>query len=160
MAEEVNLKDLVAKVADGYSLVERILLTTDGTVVSLLSVIFGEPVTVRVVDQARMKDHITRLVDLETRNLVVARARSTIPLEKNSAQVLEMVEARDIGLGHIAQALGIKTARTLDAVGRDGNECCWRTYRMEGEGLFYAITEWFPRGIYNGLAAAWKVPGA
>ncbi|MDP3063944.1 MAG: hypothetical protein Q8O40_12150, partial [Chloroflexota bacterium] len=62
-----------------------------------------------------------------------------------------------LGLGHIATRLCIRTERTLVSFGAD-ELSFWRTYQMVGEGLWYEIQEWFPRGIYNGILAAWKWP--
>ncbi|MDP3063845.1 MAG: hypothetical protein Q8O40_11650, partial [Chloroflexota bacterium] len=106
--EEMDLKALVAKFKDKQlSLVERVILSNDGTNVTLLSVIFQTPIQVRVVDQIEHPDRIVRVVDLETETLVVGRARSTIPTAKNEPEVLRLVEEKSLGLGHIATRLCI-----------------------------------------------------
>ncbi|MDP2954506.1 MAG: hypothetical protein Q8O76_14480 [Chloroflexota bacterium] len=164
--EEMDLKALVAKFKDKQlSLVERVILSNDGTNVTLLSVIFQTPVQVRVVDQIEHSDRIVRVVDLETENQVVGRARSTIPkgsvtggdAPANSPEVLGLVREKALGLGHIATRLGIRTERTLVSFGAD-ELLFWRIYRMVGEGLWYEIQEYYSRGIYNGLLASWKWP--
>lgn len=164
--EDLDLKALVGKFMDKqFSLVERVLLSNDGTNVTLLSVIFETPIQVRVVDQIEHPDRIVRLVDLETETLVVGRARSHIPKglvtggDKpfNSPEVLELVREKSLGLGHIATRLGIRTERTLVNFGAD-ELSFWRTYCMKGEGLWFDIQEWFPRGLYNSVLAMWKWP--
>ncbi|MDP3063784.1 MAG: hypothetical protein Q8O40_11345 [Chloroflexota bacterium] len=164
--EEMDLKALVEKFKDKqFSLMERLILSNDGTNVTLLSVIFQTPIQVRVVDQIEHPDRIVRLVYLETENLVVGKARSTILVGSvpggntpaNSPEVLGLVREKALGLGHIATRLGIRTERTLVSFGAD-ELSFWRTYQMVGEGLWYQIQEWFPRAIYNGVMAAWKWP--
>lgn len=156
--EEMDLKALVAKFKDtGYSLLERMLLSNDGTNVTMLSVIFQTPVQVRVVDQIEHPDRIVRVVDLETETNVVGRARSIIPTAKNSPEVLRLVEGKSLGLGHIATRLGIRTERILVSFGAD-ELSFWRTYQMVGEGLWYEIQEYFHRGLYNSVLATWKWP--
>ena len=160
--EEMDLKALVEKFKDRqFSLVERVILSNDGTNVTLLSVIFQTPIQVRVVDQIEHPDRIVRVVDLETENLVVGRARSTIPKGTegriNTPKVLDLVREKALGLGHIATRLGIRTERTIVSFGAD-DLSFWRRYQMVGEGLAYEIQEWFPRGLYNGVLAAWKWP--
>jgi chorismate-pyruvate lyase len=163
MADELNLDDLVkAFEGKGYSLLERIILSTDGTVQTLLSVIWGDPVRVRVLDQLEREGVIIRLVDLEARDLVVARARSRVPADRNSAQVLDRVRGRSLGLGQIAAALGQNPRRTGRDHGADDGTF-WRKYEMElagpvGPELYFEIQEMFPRALYRGLVEAWRGP--
>ena len=167
MADALNLTELVqAFEGHHYSLLERIILSHDGTVQALLSIIWDRPVQVRVVDQVeRRLDEVgvtVRLVDLEAGDLVVARARSHIPAARNSSEVMDRVRGRSLGLGQIAAALKVNPRRTVLDHGAN-DETFWRRYEMSvphhsGSELYFEIQEMFPRALYHGLVEAWRWP--
>jgi hypothetical protein len=158
VSEALNLEGLVQGFeGQGYSPLERIILSHDGTVQALLSIIWQRPVQVRVLDQLDQGESLERLVDLEAGDLVVARARSIIPLAKNSLEVVDRIRSKALGLGQIAAALGQNPQRVVLGHWADG-DTFWRLYRMEGAELYWEIREYFPRPLYQGLVEAWRWP--
>ena len=156
--------------------IERVLAGHTGTVVLLLSLYFNKLVEVVVVEQeetpalqdelgprsigpdasAYSEGVIHRRVELVAGRQVVARASTVIPssilpgqrIGSNSVRVLKEVRRREMGIGHIAVKLGIPTQRTIICVEATAEELS-RTYVMQGRGLYYTITETFPRKLYG-----------
>lgn len=152
MDDELRLQEAV-NLFEGrdFSPIERILLSHDGTVQRLLSVIFLRPVTPVVEFEREEAEHILRTVSLRTGEIRVAKAVTVIPLAKNSEAVADLVRGREMGLGQIAAYLGIATRRRIESVNGD-RDLVWRTYLMEGEGLAFRISEYFERSLYGGAA--------
>lgn len=158
--------------------IERILAGHTGTVVLLLSLYFNKAVEVVVTKQeetshadivpppndlspgvvgtaGKVESVILRSVELKAGPRVVATASTVIPIDKNNAQVLEEIRRRELGLGHIAVKLRIPTERTIISI-EVTDEFLSRTYVMQGReplfsgpGLYYTITETFPRALYR-----------
>ncbi len=159
MAEELQIPQLLERLK-GFSIVERVILAHDGTVVTLLAMLFGQPITVRVVQQREEPDAMTpwghrgpaflRTVDLMAGQRTVAVANSIIPFHGNHEWVLDLVRKREMGIGAITAHLGIPTIRLPRGVGRRGG-CFWREYDMRGQCVAFAIEERFPTPIYREL---------
>ena len=148
---EDKISDLLSLIhnAGEFTLLEKLLLAQGGTVQSLLSVIFGSPIGVSVQSQHNMPNGlIFRGVNLVKESLIVLSADSTLALNQNSKQVIQLVEEKHLGLGQIALTLGIPTTRQILTIGRT-EDTFYRTYRMRGTGLNYCITEKFPTSLYR-----------
>lgn len=151
--EELNPETILRWLeGKNLSILERVLITHDGTVQSLLSYILQCPVTIEVLSQEEGPESILRRVYLRAGDLVCAKATSYIPLGFNSHKVSDLVQQKTLGLGQIAKVLGIETTRTIMDLGVN-KESFWREYRMTGSGLLYRITEVFPRTLYQELIA-------
>lgn len=143
--EELDFKGLLGHFARlGFQREEQVILGHFGTVQTLLSLIFGEPVNVRLDTQGEENGEINRVVELVCGETVVCFASTLIPLVKNSPEVLQDVADGSLGLGQIVRKHEIPHRRNLLKVGRD-SRCFWRTYILEGPNLFFKITEVFPR---------------
>ena len=177
MSEELDIPATLAKLGTPgvipLSPVERVLAGHTGTVVLLLSLYFNKPVKVLVVEQEEIPAGsrpigsdtseynavgvIHRSVALVAGDWIVAKASTVIPLAENRFDVLEEIRRRDLGLGHIAVKLGFPTQRTIICIEATDEELS-RTYVMQGRehlmsgpGLYYTITETFPRALYGAL---------
>lgn len=149
--EELDLKSLVAEVSSrNLSPLERILLGHNGTVQSLLSIIFKTPVEVKVLEQREDTEGIVRRVELLAGEIIAATAQSFIPLEGNGQEVLALVRQQKLGLGQIASFFSISTSRALYDLGANDVEI-WRSYIMEGPGLLFKIRETFQRAVFKKL---------
>ncbi len=127
---------------------EQVILGHFGTVQTLLSLIFKEPVTVKVVEQEsrdnESENEILRSVHLLCEIGVVCYATTHIPLERNRPDVLADISAGTRGLGQIVVVHEIPHKRVLVDVGRNPY-AFWRKYTIEGPELLLQIQEYFPR---------------
>lgn len=152
MSDITKTLDTLAAAGE-LSTLERILLSTDGTVQSLLSVIFGTPVRVEVLSQLGCGDVLVRWVQLvidDPDPATVALAESVIPLKSNHTGFIGAMGDRDIGIGQAIENLRILTRRTILGIHVDANTFA-RTYRIEGDKIDVLITEIFDRGLYRRL---------
>ena len=96
---------------------ERILLSTKGTVQTLLAVIHDTPVKVEVISQLNYDTVLVRWVRLYTDDLnmtTLALAESVIPLAKNRPDFIGKMSDRKLGIG-------ASVARCCDRTGDPGN---------------------------------------
>jgi len=129
------------------STVERVLLSSTGTVQTLLSVIHKHPVKVEVISQLNYDTVMVRWVRLyiETPDpLTVALAESIIPYELNRADFIGKMGDRDIGIGQALHVLGVNTEREILGIHVDLATIA-RSYRIRGHGIDILITESFQR---------------
>lgn len=150
--EELDFKGLLGHFARlGFQREEQVILGHFGTVQTLLSLIFGEAVNVRLKTQGEEDGQIHRVVELVCGEdnggrmaPIVCFASTLIPLVRNTPEVLQDISDGSLGLGQIVRKHDIPNRRYLMTVGRD-RSCFWRTYSIEGPNLLLKITEVFPR---------------
>jgi len=159
MLEEKKIQELLEKL-DKYELnaLERIVLANDGTVQSLLSVIFRVPVRVEIIAQMECYNNLYRWVKLvanyNTIEQTVALAMSVIPLEANSKDFIDGLKEGKLGIGQLLSSLGFVTKREILGFYSD-NLSFARVYRItgnkiKGEGRCeLLITEIFPKEVYK-----------
>lgn len=164
MREVLDLPGLVGRFkGSDLSVIERILVVNDGTVQTTLSVIFNEPVNVRVLMQQERAGRIERDVALWVDNgrgadLGVCKASTVIQTGENAGSVLFEVREQKLGLGQIIEKLGFTVTRQLGDYGSDETRL-WRTYVLSGERrvepgprterLRFTITETFLREMFR-----------
>jgi len=150
--EDKHLKNTLDMLQDyDLSTIERIILASTDTVQSLMSVIFGSPVHVEVINQINDYGVIIRLSKLiicDGDDINVALAESIIPLDKNRTEFIGAMGDRNIGIGQAINKLGIFTQRRIIAVHIDSNNFM-RTYVIRGDNIEIIITETFPRGLFD-----------
>lgn len=145
MGEEINIDEFLEYFREkNIPTIVRVLLSHDGTVQSLLSIIYSTPVKAVVVDQKEDESFIYRETSLRAGEKEVCHAVSKIPKGPNDSAVLAFVRAKELGLGQIAVALKISTARSIRKVGQDETGF-YRSYVMYGKGIYFIITEHFSK---------------
>ena len=157
--EEKKIGELLGKL-DKYEMgtLERVILANDGTVQSLLSVVFRVPISVEVISQMELFGSIYRWVKLvanyNTIERTVALAMSVVPIEGNSKDFIEGLKERKLGIGQLLSSLGFVTKRELQGFCSDDSTFA-RVYRITGNkikedvGCDLLITEIFPRESYE-----------
>ena len=149
--EELNIPAVLERLKPyGLGPIERVLAAHTGTVQLLLSLYFGSPVDVTLVEQAEEMGEIRRRVSLVVRRTgqEACFARSAIPLSANSKEVLADVREGVLGIGQIAVKHHIPTERRIREVNVSQSQIS-RKYIMQGPGLYYVVTEVFPRELYR-----------
>lgn len=168
---EENIQQLIDKLPKDINPLERVILCHDGTVQTLLSVLFGVPVRVEVLSQQTL-DGIgilrwTKLVavypDRELRmndihgapseppvtvgipsiEITACLAESVIPFKNNPEGFLTAIREQVMGIGQILKATGLKQERQVFGLYADENVIA-RNYRISGD-VEMIITETFPR---------------
>ena len=149
--EELNIPAVLERLAP-YKLgsVERVLVAHTGTVQLLLSLYLGSPVDVTLVKQTEEMGEIRRRVSLVVRctGQEACLARSVIPLSANKAEVLADIRDGQLGIGQIAVKHHISTERRIEDIDVTPTQIS-RKYVMQGPGLYYVVTEVFPRELYR-----------
>jgi chorismate-pyruvate lyase len=131
---------------------ERILLSTQGTVQTLLGVIFGYPVSVEVISQLNYDTVLVRWVRLYAEDpdpFTIALAQSVIPYDTNRVDFIGKMSDKELGIGQVLQVLDITTNREILGVHVDERTIA-RSYKIIGDEINILITESFPREIFNG----------
>lgn len=150
-----EIERILAMLADGdLSTVEKLILSSKGTVQDLLSVIFGTPVRVEVISQLNYDSVLVRWAKLvidDPNSRTVALAESVIPYEKNDPAFIGMMGDRNIGIGYAISSLGIRTERHLLGIHADGDTFA-RSYQIRGNMIEILITESFNTEMY----ASWQ----
>ena len=145
MPEIVPIDEVLTKVQH-FSPLQRILLTTAGTLQSTLAAYFGSPVTVAVITQRAQGYKVySRQVELRCQGRAVCDAYSTLTIEK--ANIRKAVEAKKIGIGQILEAAGLRPKFTLIVV-EQSPIAFWRHYTLEVPGVTYQIQETFRKELY------------
>ena len=157
MAEVYPVEEVLKQVKD-FPPVQRILLSTAGTLQGTLSAYFAKPVRVEVKSQSESETvalplSLLRNVDLfihegegrQKHPLVVCSASSEIIVSSWIAADLMM--KKEIGIGQIMEKLGVRPSFVLHEVGRDAVSF-WRSYTLSGDGISYKIRETFPMNLY------------
>ena len=151
MAEVYPIEQVLDKIKE-FTPLQRILLASAGTNQSTLSAYFGSPVTIEVTGQQSRKnggkDLIIRETDLVCNGKTVCSAETTI--YACSSVAIDLIEAKELGIGQIMQHLGIKPDFNLEQVGSNDSGF-WRIYTLTGDDscLTYRIHEQFPHELYR-----------
>ena len=160
------------------SLIQRILLSTDGSVTRILEAIYQEPVKVETLSQEVVKagealaaelgiapeDEVNhRVVNLVNSQGVLIRAVSYAPLSRLSPDFKAPIMRRDEPIGRIMADLGIEARREvvgIDATTAEeelsrafnipiGSPLLRRRYNIIRRGeVFLNITEMFPYAFF------------
>ena len=149
MAELYPIDSVLEKLTAFENPIHRMLLATAGTLQSQLSAYFRYPVSINVIHQ-EVTAHgppitIQRKTELLTQSLVVCRANTQITTIRDIVERLIM--EKKLGLGQIMTYLGVNSKFRLLDVGSDDSSF-WRTYKLDGEGICYRISEIFSRELY------------
>lgn len=157
MAEVYPVNEVLKQVKD-FEPLQRILLSTAGTLQSTLSAYFAKPVKVEVRSQSEPES--AELPLFTKRNvylfihegegkgkhpLVVCSASSEITV--SSWVIADLIMKETLGLGQIMESLGIRPSFSLQEVGRNAVSF-WRLYTLEGGDVTYKIRETFPMNLY------------
>ena len=166
---ENNIQQLIDKLPTGINPLERVILCHDGTVQSLLSVLFGVPVKVEVLSQQTVDDigilRWTKLVAvyparsaklpdihidpsgsdivIPSHEVTACLAESVIPFKNNPEGFLTAIREQSMGIGQILKATGLKQERHVFGLYADENVIA-RNYHISGD-VEMIITETFPR---------------
>jgi hypothetical protein len=143
--EELDFKALLDKFnQDGFARGERVILANFGTNQTMLSIIFGVPNRLRLVDHKEKDGEMIRSVELYCGDALVCFANSTIPADRNRPEVMFDVAAGSLGLGQIVVKHNLPNRRILLDV-----------YAIEGPEVYMKIHEYFPRKPFQ--AVGWDV---
>jgi chorismate-pyruvate lyase len=138
------MKDVVFEKLRGFSPLQRVLLSTEGTLQGTLSALFGAPVTVTVIRQDEIDGGITRHVNLvcSADHMVVCRA--VTDAQVTDPKMRRLILEGKAGLGQIMAMVGATPSFALDEAGQD-DDAFWRRYRLGGGGFSLRIYEVFPK---------------
>jgi hypothetical protein len=155
--EELDFKSLLDLFNEGgFTRGEQVILANFGTNQTMLSIIFGVPNRLKLVDHRERDGEMIRIVELYCGDDLVCFANSNIPYDRNLKEVMLDIAAGSLGLGQIVVKHNLPNRRALLGVGRDraGFE---RTYAIEGPSIYLKIHEYFPREpfIKAGWDAGW-----
>lgn len=146
---------------DGFTRGEQVILSNFGTNQTMLSIIFGIPNRLKLVDHREKDGLMIRIVELYCGDDLVCFANSEIPHDRNLPEVMLDIAAGSLGLGQIVVKHNLPNRRILLDVARDrpGFE---RTYAIEGPSIYLKIHEYFPREpfIKVGWDAAYELKEA
>ena len=153
MAELYPIEDVLDKLA-GFSGIQRVFLSTSGTLQTALSAYFGTAVKVKVVYQTKRDDapQYTRRVDMFIKlsaltDLVVCRANSEVYCSKPHYRAA--IEKGEMGIGQIMAYYDLRPAfELISAEMRPDEREFSRTYWLKSDDLTYQITETFPLELY------------
>lgn len=153
--EEMDFKGLLDRFqAGGFTRGEAVILANFGTNQTLLSIIYGKPCRLRLGDQGLQDGVIHRQTFQYFGDIMGCLANTTLPVDRNRKEVIDLVFSGDIGLGQIVVKLNIPNHRDLLEIGRDRLNF-WRRYAIIGPELYMEIYEHFSRLPL--LAVGWGV---
>ena len=111
---------------------QKILLAETGTLEQVLSVLAGESVEVKVVEQKETRGVITRASTVSTNSgRLLVKAQSRIFTRNIPRKVAQLVRARDYGIGSIIQSLELETFRKITEIGYEPHSAnLFRKYRI------------------------------
>lgn len=147
--EELDLESLLETLKD-FDRGEQVILGHFGTVQTLLSMVFGQPVMVKLIDQHEEEGDIIRRVYLMAGDKLLCYAVSHIPKSRNRDDVIYDIASAQLGLGQIIACHQLPTRRSLTGVGRD-REAFWRSYIIEGPEVYIQISETFPKKPFEDI---------
>ncbi len=147
--EELDLGTLLDTLKE-FERGERVILGHFGTVQTLLSLIFGGPVAVKLIDQGHDNGVIVRRAQLAAGREVLCVAVSRISTLHNRAEIIDDIGEGELGLGQIIARHKLSTSRSLVDLGRD-QKSFWRTYDINGPDLEIQISETFPRAPFESI---------
>lgn len=165
MIEEVtkeNIVNLLSKIPNKTTVIDRILIANQGTVQTLLSVILNDPVDVKVLSQIETDGFIYRWSELSSRGKTVCFANSIIKVKSDNFEIvpgiLNGIRDKKFGIGQLLSSFNrndISTHRELVNAGIT-DFFIWRIYNIKGihidkYGIDITITELFLKNIINNV---------
>lgn len=154
--EDLELKNLLETLKD-FDRGEQVVLGQFGTLQTLLSLVFGQQVVVRLIDQHEEEGTIIRQVQIMAGDCLLCCAISRIPKSRNRDDVIHDISSGQLGLGQIIARYQLSTWYSLTGVGRD-RSAFWRAYTIEGPEVYVQIKETFRREAFE--AIGWTGPVA
>ena len=153
-ATETYIEQLLAAIPPMTAPVERLILCSDGTVQTNLSILFRVPVTVEVLSQEQIlqaEEAIIRKVRLVAQyspqqQITACIANSIIPLNANSREFIDAINEKKLGIGQILKAMGYRYERHVSGIYANEYEIS-RDYTIIGENLYLTINEVFSRNM-------------
>lgn len=160
---EENIKKLLEKIPDNTSSVERLILYNEGTVQTLLSVLFKVPIRVEIMSQIEHDHYIIRWTKLIAyhslaNQVVVCVAESVIDKEKAYNGFLTGIREKKSGIGQLISSIEVETKRDILGFYSDSSIMS-RTYTInsipyireseEDKTIFVTITEVFPKEVFK-----------
>ena len=142
--------DKVMQMIKDFSPLERVLLSTAGTLQTALSAYFGSPIEIKVVSQTENDDtHISRNIShySPSKGIEVCRAKTAITVDL--PDVKRLILDGKYGLGQILEIKGIRAVFEIESMGQDEKRF-WRVYNLRGPGVVYKIREEFNKALYDG----------
>lgn len=116
---ETNILNLIRSLPDKCRPIERIIITNTGTVQTLLSVLFKNPIRVKVISQTEGVNCYIREVQLlllvNGKEVVVCTASSIIYLNKQGRYqgFYTGIKEKNMGIGQLLSSLKIPTEREI-----------------------------------------------
>lgn len=163
ITHESNIKRLIEKIPKDSTPLEKVVLANEGTVQTLMSIVFGVPIKVEVLSQIEDESFIVRWVRLiadygNDEIITVCLAESVINKNTEFNGFLNGIREKNMGIGQLLSSCGIKTERELLGFYSDRNSFS-RTYRIKtygidlkaGRGLSIIITEVFQKDSFKRL---------
>ncbi|KAI8611003.1 hypothetical protein BC830DRAFT_1069248 [Chytriomyces sp. MP71] len=157
----MSLRETSIKLPDGFSPLERILLTANGNVQRILSAFYNNPVRVKIINNDRkpvsppvphgtdspILAEFDREVQLVCGDSILCTATSTITL--GNAEYVKLVVEDGIGIGQLFRHLSILPDFELINVGRDEG-VFWRVYSLSnGHNVRCVLKEVFPIDVFT-----------
>ncbi|RLC73324.1 MAG: hypothetical protein DRI26_01155 [Chloroflexi bacterium] len=133
---------------EGFTPVERVLLTCSGTLEIALSAYLGEPVDVEVVEQREDGEVISRRVRLRGRNSGRIACEATSQVIVLDGKLKDEILSKKIGLGQALIKHGIRPEFQMLDLGKT-DDSFYRLYRLVAPRVVYRIKESFPRRLYD-----------
>jgi len=148
---EEKIKEIIKELdIKGFNPLERVILLNEGTVLTLLSVLFSVPIKVKVISQKEVNKTISRYVVLEAiysedveMKIPVCFAHSLMAIEENR-EILKEIREKKLGIGQIIASKKLRVERELIAT-YNNKVFFAREYSIKGEGINIFITEVYPK---------------
>ena len=162
--EEINkesIEYMLEEIPVGLSQIERILLTNENTVQTLLSVIFNTPIDVIILHQVEVdRNTFIRWSKLVAANKTVCIAQSYITTDNEGFAT--GIKEQNIGIGQLIAAKCLITRRTIKKMYSD-TMVFSRIYQIEDVGMTpngshinCLITEVFPKLVFSEACIEWN----
>ena len=161
--QEDSIKKLIEKIPQDSTPLEKVILANEGTVQTLLSVVFGVPIKIEVLSQIEAETYIVRWVRLVANYgndlaITVCLAESIIDKNNIFEGFLTGIREKNMGIGQLLSACGIRTERELLGFYSDKNTFS-RNYSISthgydiraGRGFKIIITEVFQKDAFKRL---------
>lgn len=163
ITHEANIKRLIEIIPKDSTPLEKVILGNEGTVQTLMSIVFGVPIKVEVLSQVEEDSYIVRWVRLvadygSNEIITVCLAESVINKNTEFNGFLTGIREMNMGIGQLLSSCGIKTERELIGFYSDRSSFA-RTYRIKTSGmnakagreLSIIITEVFQKDSFKRL---------
>ena len=161
--QEDSIKKLIEKIPQDSTPLEKVILANEGTVQTLMSVVFGVPIKIEVLSQTEAETYIVRWVRLVAdygggEAITVCLAESIIDKKTEFQGFLTGIREKNMGIGQLLSACGIRTQRELLGFYSDKNTFS-RNYSISthgydiraGRGFKIIITEIFQKDAFKRL---------